>query len=152
MSRKDDKIASALGIEPFSKSLQKIEVDKEPYSNDPEYELIESEKDLEEVKSNYKSLMERGNEAIEELAQIAASSEDPKDYTALAKMIATVSGVNKNIETLVQEKIKEVKAKNAMGDEDSSVNHTTNNLNFYGTTAEFQKLVNSPRGDIDESE
>ena len=76
-------------------------------------------------------------DAIDKLAQIADSSQHPRAFEVLAKLIETGVQANKDLLEL-QQKIRQIKmADNPTNDQAQTIN---NNL-FVGSTAELQKVI-----------
>ena len=114
-------------------------------------EIIEVEKNLptlsksnyskqEEQSSDYKysrevfySLVERGQDAIEGILDIARESEHPRVYEVAGQLIKTVSETTEKLIDL-QAKMKE------LDKDDSMPNKVSNNL-FVGSSTELQRLL-----------
>lgn len=90
------------------------------------------------ARANIHEVIQNGSHAIERLSQIADSSQHPRAFEVLAKLMDTVLQANKDLLEL-QKKIREIDAADApMNEQAKSV---TNNL-FVGSTAELQKVIN----------
>jgi hypothetical protein len=90
------------------------------------------------ARANIHEVIQNGSHAIERLSQIADSSQHPRAFEVLAKLMDTVLSANKDLLEL-QKKIREIDAADApMNEQAKSV---TNNL-FVGSTAELQKVIN----------
>ena len=86
---------------------------------------------------NINVMIDTAKEAIENLSQIASSSQAPRAYEVLAKLIDTTVQANKDLIDL-QAKMKEMK------DIETPTNpkgKTINNNLFVGSTAELQKVL-----------
>lgn len=81
-----------------------------------------------------RDIIEKGRDAIDEVINLAKSSESPRAYEVLAEMIKTVSDSSKDL--LLLQKIK----KDAMREKKSDAPRTQNNL-FLGTTTELMKMM-----------
>ena len=132
MSKKEDQIANVLGTSPSKQVASKQEI---IVPEDSELQNIE------EIKDTYVSIVDKGLTAIEELSMIAASTEDPKAYAALATVMKATGSHIKAVEKIVMDKQKPEKEK-----EEGSGGDTINNtINFNGTTAELAELIRNTR-------
>jgi hypothetical protein len=96
------------------------------------------DEDIEAAKKIHRDLMEKSQDALDNLIEFAKASESPRAYEVVANLIKTTSDVAK---TLVEIKNKETKAKPEIQ------NNTQNNL-FIGSTAELQKFLKGPKEDV----
>jgi hypothetical protein len=94
--------------------------------------------DIEAAKKIHRDLMEKSQDALDNLIEFAKASESPRAYEVVANLIKTTSEVAK---TLVEIKNKETKAKPEIQ------NNTQNNL-FVGSTAELQKFLKGQKEDV----
>jgi hypothetical protein len=94
-------------------------------------------KDFENARANIYTMVETAKDAINNLAQIADSSQQPRAYEVLAKLIDTTLTANKSLLDL-QEKIRQIKdIESPHNDKAKTIN---NNL-FVGSTSELQKIL-----------
>ncbi len=96
------------------------------------------DEDVEAAKKIHRDLMEKSQDALDNLIEFAKASESPRAYEVVANLIKTTSEVAK---TLVEIKNKETKAKPEIQ------NNTQNNL-FVGSTAELQKFLKEQKEDV----
>ena len=93
-------------------------------------------KDYEYTRGNLYSIIEKGQEAINGILELAQESEMPRAYEVAGQLIKSVSDATDKLMDL-QKKLKDV-------EEESSRKPTTvNNALFVGSTAELQKLLKS---------
>jgi hypothetical protein len=93
--------------------------------------------DFEMARSNIHEVIQNGTFAMEKLSQIADSSQHPRAFEVLAKLMDTMLQANKDLLEL-QKQIREIDAADApLNQEAKSV---TNNL-FVGSTADLQKAI-----------
>ena len=93
------------------------------------------EKDYEYTRGNLYSIIEKGQEAINGILEIAQESEMPRAYEVAVQLIKSVSDATDKLLDL-QKKVKEVnEEKEARGP-----NNVTNAL-FVGSTADLAKLI-----------
>ena len=92
------------------------------------------ENDYAYQRQNFYNLVERGNDAIEGILQLAKESEHPRTYEVAGNLIKQVSEVTEKLGDL-QEKMKKLKEV-----PDNAPKNVTNAL-FVGSTAELQKMI-----------
>ena len=93
------------------------------------------ENDYEYSKRTYYDLIEKGQNALDDMIDVARNLEHPRAYEVLSGMIKNVSDVNDRLMDLNKKK-KDLDRK----EEIKNIAKTTNNL-FVGSTAELQKLL-----------
>ena len=128
MSKIDDKlnevldIANDVSVEEVKKTLPAVPEDKDP------------DIDFETGRKNLYNLLDKGNEAIDGILNLAKEGEHPRAYEVAGQLIKTVSEVSQNLLDL-QEKLKKVKEV-----PDKGPKNVTNAL-FVGSTTELQKML-----------
>jgi hypothetical protein len=134
MSKIDDKLNEVLGIAeevPYENSLEVAKKSSAevtvPENNDPEI-------DFETGRKNLYNLLDKGNEAIDGILNLAKEGEHPRAYEVAGQLIKTVSEVSQNLLDL-QDKLKKVK-----DIPDKGPKNVTNAL-FVGSTTELQKML-----------
>ena len=85
-------------------------------------------------RQNFYNLVERGNDAIEGILELAKESEHPRTYEVAGNLIKQVAEVTEKLGDL-QEKMKKLKEV-----PDNAPKNVTNAL-FVGSTAELQKMI-----------
>ena len=93
------------------------------------------EKDYEYTRGNLYSIIEKGQEAINGILEIAQESEMPRAYEVAGQLIKSVSDATDKLIDL-QKKVKEVNE-----DEKKGPTNVTNNALFVGSTADLAKLI-----------
>ena len=128
MSHNYDSLDEALNTESsiVETTPKEIEVSK-PKGND-------IEKDYEYTRANLYSLIEKGQEAINGIVELAGEGASPRAYEVAGQLIKTVSEVSQNLLDL-QDKLKKVK-----DIPDKGPKNVTNAL-FVGSTTELQKML-----------
>ena len=93
------------------------------------------EKDYEYTRGNLYSIIEKGQEAINGILELAQESEMPRAYEVAGQLIKSVSDATDKLMDL-QKKLKDV-------DEESKPKgpNTVNNALFVGSTAELAKMI-----------
>ena len=134
MSKIDDKLNEVLGITEVDKTYENEVLPKKvntelmvPDDKDPEI-------DFETGRKNLYNLLDKGNEAIDGILNLAKEGEHPRAYEVAGQLIKTVSEVSQNLLDL-QDKLKKVK-----DIPDKGPKNVTNAL-FVGSTTELQKML-----------
>ena len=134
MSKIDDKLNEVLGIAEVDKTYENEVLPKKvntelmvPDDKDPEI-------DFETGRKNLYNLLDKGNEAIDGILNLAKEGEHPRAYEVAGQLIKTVSEVSQNLLDL-QDKLKKVK-----DIPDKGPKNVTNAL-FVGSTTELQKML-----------
>jgi hypothetical protein len=101
--------------------------------------------DFEYARQVYHDILIKGSEAMDEMMEVARSTEHPRAFEVLSTMMKTLADVNGNLLDLHKKK-KDIDKKDLIGLPPSS-GGTTNNL-FVGSTTELQRfLLNQNRSD-----
>lgn len=106
----------------------------------------ESEYDYDYTRGQLYSLIEKGQEAIDGILEIAQQSDSPRAFEVAGQLIKNVADTTDKLLDL-QQKMKKLK------EEDPSAPRsvTNNNTLFVGSTAELQKLLKQNMTQIEES-
>ena len=91
--------------------------------------------DYEYTRGNLYSLIEKGQEAINGILELAQEGQQPRSYEVVGQLIKSVGDVSDKLLDLQQ------KMKDLNKEEKSSSPTTVNNALFVGSTAELQKLL-----------
>ena len=129
MSNNYDSIDEALNIESSIVESQPIK----PVP--PKVEKDDIKKDYEYTRANLYSLIEKGQEAINGIMELAGESASPRAYEVAGQLIKSVADSTDKLMDL-QKKLKEVEE-----DNQKTTNNVTNNSLFVGSTAELSKLL-----------
>ena len=97
-------------------------------------------KDYEYTRGNLYSIIEKGQEAINCILEIAQESEMPRAYEVAGQLIKSVSDATDKLMDL-QKKLKDVNEEEKKGPK-----NVTNAL-FVGSTADLAKLIKNQNGD-----
>ena len=126
----------AFNITPTEVEVDQTEV-KEPVGIQKPDRLTKGdiEKDYEYTRGNLYSIIEKGQEAINGILELAQDSEMPRAYEVAGQLIKSVSDATDKLMDL-QKKLKDV-------EEDTTQKgpSTVNNALFVGSTAELAKLL-----------
>ena len=133
MKTPDQIIDEALGvIDPVNKAIaeNKITVPKTVVKSDED----DIDNDYKYQRENFYNLVERGQDAIDGILQIAKESDHPRTYEVAGNLIKQVAEVTEKLGDL-QEKMRKLKEV-----PNSAPKNVTNAL-FVGSTAELQKML-----------
>ena len=92
------------------------------------------------ARENYYNLIERNQDAIEEMLEIAKQSEHPRAFEVVGQLIKSGLDANKELMGLH-------KTKKELSIEKGGHTTTVNNAVFVGSTADLQKLLKGKRGE-----
>ena len=98
----------------------------------------DDETDYNYTRENYYNLIERHQDAVEEMLEIAKQSEHPRAFEVVGQLIKSGLDANKELMNLHKTK-KDLSTEKAP-------NQVTNQAVFVGSTAELQKLLKAKRG------
>lgn len=107
--------------------------------------VIESEPvedDIEHARNTLRDLIDKGNEAIDGIGNLARNSDAPRAYEVMGQLIKTVSDVTKDL-VAVQKAKAEI--------ERPKIASQTNNV-FVGSTHELMKMLKDAQKNIEEQE
>jgi len=127
MKEKYDGIEQALDIETKIVSSDPVEVKKVDSVDDPQ-------KDYEYSRGQLYNLIDKGQEAISGILELAQESGHPRAYEVAGQLIKSVGDVTDKLIDL-QKKMKDLDAPQKNGPT------TVNNALFVGSTAELSKLI-----------
>jgi len=128
----EDPIGKALGLDPIENKVESMVSSLLVNAHNDS-----AKTDFEAARANIHNMIENGNDAMHKLALIAESSQHPRAFEVLAKLMDTMLTANEKLLDL-QTKIREIDAA------DSPINEkakTINNNLFVGSTAELQKVL-----------
>ena len=128
---KFDAINNSLDIEvvdedeslPSKKESKALEKNKDDSTRDYEY-----------TRGNLYSLIEKGQEALDSIMEVAQEGQQPRAFEVVSQLIKNVADTTDKLVDL-QQKMKVLK------EEDPRGPSTVNNALFVGSTAELQKLL-----------
>lgn len=131
MKNKYENLDSALNIESSIVGVEKVKEDL----NITPLKSNDIQKDYEYTRSNLYSLIEKGQEAINGIMELAGEGGSPRAYEVAGQLIKSVGDVTDKLIDL-QKKLKEVEEDNT-----KTTNNVTNNAVFVGSTSELSKLL-----------
>ena len=136
MTKLEDKVNEILGIEPDNKpTLESIvKIDNPPVPRIEDTNKSDMENDYKYSRDNYYDLIQKGQEAIEGILEIAKEGQHPRAYEVAGQLITNVAQTVDKLQDL-QKKLKDLK------DLPKTANQNIKNALFVGSTAELQKML-----------
>ena len=126
-----DSIDEALNTESSIVEIESAEVVKpKPAEKD------DIKKDYEYTRANLYSLIEKGQEAINGIMELAGESASPRAYEVAGQLIKSVADTTDKLADL-QKKLKDLEEDNTK----KGPSNVTNNALFVGSTSELSKLL-----------
>jgi hypothetical protein len=136
----ENSVNEILGLDPVSEDVTENEnqmvvkeTPKVPRVEDKDKGDIDN--DYTHSRENYYNLIDKGNEAIEGILEIAKEGQHPRAYEVAGQLIANVATTVDKLQDL-QKKLKDLKA------ETKGADTKIQNALFVGSTAELQKMLN----------
>jgi hypothetical protein len=131
MKKIDEKISDALGL---TQNIKEELLDPKPLVPTPNDTLDHADTDYKYSRENFYSLVERGQDAIDGILEVAKEGEHPRAYEVVGQLIKNVAEVTEKLADL-HEKMKKLKEV-----PDHAPKNVTNAL-FIGSTKELQNLL-----------
>ena len=125
---------NAFNITPTEVEVDSVEV-KEPVGIQKPPTKDDITRDYEYTRGNLYSIIEKGQEAIDGILELAQESDMPRAYEVAGQLIKSVSDATDKLMDL-QKKLKDVNEEDTKGP-----TNVTNNALFVGSTADLAKLI-----------
>ena len=132
MSKLEDKVNEILGVETKAPVEQKQFKPLVPRAEDKNKEDVDN--DYKYSRENYYNLIEKGQEAIQGILDIAQEGQHPRAYEVAGQLIGQVGQTVDKLQDL-QKKLKDLK------EVPNKTNANIKNALFVGSTAELQKML-----------
>jgi hypothetical protein len=129
-------IDKALDIEPTDIKSEIVKSEPVPVLKTQDTEQLQ--KDYEYSRGQLYSIIEKGQEAINGILELAQESDSPRAYEVAGQLIKNVGDVTDKLIDL-QKKMKDINQEQ----KGSAPTNVTNNAVFLGSTAELQKFLKS---------
>ena len=144
MSKLEDNVNEILGIEKKENKIRLSDFEK-PVSVPKKIDENKSDidNDYENSRDNYYNLIEKGNEAIEGILDIAREGQHPRAYEVAGQLIGQVANTVDKLQDL-QKKLKDLKEVTKKSDT------KIQNALFVGSTAELQKMLQAKKDEESE--
>ena len=137
----DMNIANTLGIEPNPEVKDIVPV--KAISVDHQYNPTDADKDYDEVRKNLKCIIEKSQEAIEGISELAQDSQQPRAYEVMAQLIQSSLEANNRLMD-IHRRMKDLKK-----EEKAKTTTVTKNYIYVGSTADLQKMIREQRKALD---
>jgi len=135
MSNQTDILDNVLGIaEPVENAIKTVSPPKPVLVPETKMNSEDVDNDYKYQRENFYNLIERGQDAIDGILDLARESEHPRTYEVAGNLIKQVAEVTEKLGDL-QEKMKKLKEV-----PNNAPKNVTNAL-FVGSTAELQKML-----------
>ena len=131
MKKIDERISDALGL---TETIKEEILTPKPLVLTPNDTLDHADTDYKYSRENFYSLVERGQDAIDGILEVAKEGEHPRAYEVVGQLIKNVAEVTEKLADL-HEKMKKLKEV-----PDHAPKSVTNAL-FIGSTKELQNLL-----------
>ena len=136
MSKLEDNVNEILGIEKKENSIQVSEFEQPaPVPRKIDENKTDIDNDYTHSRDNYYNLIDKGNQAIEGILDIAKEGQHPRAYEVAGQLIGQVAQTVDKLQDL-QKKLKDLK------ELPKTANANIKNALFVGSTAELQKMLN----------
>ena len=133
MSNLNQKLSNVLDVDPivFNAPIEVVE---------PTTDVVQSttkvEDDADFARCNIRSLIEKGNQAMDQLLQVANASEHPRAYEVAAGLIKNLADLNKDL-LEIQKRRKDLTGESANPAKNINVDKAV----FVGSTTELVKFL-----------
>jgi hypothetical protein len=137
MKKINEKLSEILDVEPITIEqpvITSTEIVEMPIGNN----VVETDADY--ARNNIKSLIDKGSDAIQELAVVARDSQHPRAYEVMANMLKHLTDMNKDL-LEIQKRKQDLTGVKESGSKDVNIDKAV----FVGSTAELMKLLKSEK-------
>ena len=136
MSKLEDNVNEILGIEKKENSVQVSDFEQPaPVPRKIDENKTDIDNDYTHSRDNYYNLIDKGNQAIDGILDIAKEGQHPRAYEVAGQLIGQVGQTVDKLQDL-QKKLKDLK------EVPNKTNANIKNALFVGSTAELQKMLN----------
>ena len=125
MKKLNEKLSEVLDVEPISYQSTEIIEAKTPVEDDAEF-----------ARQNIRTLIEKGNTAMDNLLLVANASEHPRAYEVAAGLIKNLADLNKDL-LEIQKRKKDLDPLQAKGGGTTNIDKAV----FVGSTTELVKFL-----------
>ena len=141
MSKLEDNVNEILGIEKKENSVQVSDFEQPaPVPRKSDEKKTDIDNDYVNSRDNYYNLIDKGNQAIDGILDIAKEGQHPRAYEVAGQLIGQVAQTVDKLQDL-QKKLKDLK------ELPKSANTQIKNALFVGSTNELQKMLNRKKED-----
>jgi uncharacterized phage infection (PIP) family protein YhgE len=140
MSKLEDKVNDILGIEKKEQAVTVKDFENTPVPRTIDDKKDDIDNDYVNSRDNYYNLIDKGNQAIEGILDIAKEGQHPRAYEVAGQLIGQVAQTVDKLQDL-QKKLKDLKQL------PKSADTKIQNALFIGSTNELQKMLNRKKED-----
>ena len=140
MSKLEDSVNEILGIEKKNEVSVTDFEQPAPVPRKIDEDKPHVDQDYENSRENYYNLIDKGNQAIEGILDIAKEGQHPRAYEVAGQLIGQVAQTVDKLQDL-QKKLKDLK------EVPNKANTNIKNALFVGSTNELQKMLNRKKED-----
>ena len=141
MSKLEDNVNEILGIEKKENSVQVSDFEQPaPVPRKIDENKTDIDNDYTHSRDNYYNLIDKGNQAIDGILDIAKEGQHPRAYEVAGQLIGQVAQTVDKLQDL-QKKLKDLK------EVPNKTSANIKNALFVGSTAELQKMLNRKKED-----
>ena len=141
MSKLEDNVNEILGIEKKENSVQVSDFEQPaPVPRKIDENKTDIDNDYTHSRDNYYNLIDKGNQAIDGILDIAKEGQHPRAYEVAGQLIGQVAQTVDKLQDL-QKKLKDLK------EVPNKTNTNIKNALFVGSTNELQKMLNRKKED-----
>ena len=141
MSKLEDNVNEILGIEKKENSVQVSEFEQPaPVPRKIDENKTDIDNDYTHSRDNYYNLIDKGNQAIDGILDIAKEGQHPRAYEVAGQLIGQVAQTVDKLQDL-QKKLQD------LTELQNSANTQIKNALFVGSTNELQKMLNRKKED-----
>ena len=136
MGKLEDRVNEILGVEskPNAELMEQKKFEP-PVVREEDKDKTDTDNDYKYSRENYYNLIEKGQEAIQGILDVAKEGQHPRAYEVAGQLIGQVGQTVDKLQDL-QKKLKDLK------EVPNKTNANIKNALFVGSTAELQKMLN----------
>ena len=139
MSKLEDSVNEILGLEGTKNAIKVSDFEQPaPVPRKIDEKKSDIDNDYENSRDNYYNLIDKGNQAIEGILEIAKEGQHPRAYEVAGQLIGQVANTVDKLQDL-QKKLKDLKEVTKKSDT------KIQNALFVGSTAELQKMLQAKK-------
>ena len=135
MTKMDEKVNEILGLNSLPEEQKETKEFSPPVKREEDDKKADVDNDYKYSRDNYYNLVEKGQEAIQGILDIAKEGQHPRAYEVAGQLIGQVGQTVDKLQDL-QKKLKDLK------EVPNKPNANIKNALFVGSTAELQKMLN----------
>ena len=135
MTNMDEKVNEILGLNSLPEEKKEVKEFSPPVKREDDKSKADVDNDYKYSRDNYYNLIDKGQEAIQGILDIAKEGQHPRAYEVAGQLIGQVGQTVDKLQDL-QKKLKDLK------ELPKTANANIKNALFVGSTAELQKMLN----------